>query len=100
MVPVNRYPNDWQEARRWLALELKEQGHNQREIAEILHVSEAAVSRWMKVVRDQGEAGLRARPRPGAPPRLTPRQLGQVPEFCRMGPRLMDSKVRSGRVHG
>ena len=85
MVPVHPSPNNWQEARRWLAFELKAQGHSQREIAAVLQVSEAAVSKWMKAVRDQGEVGLHARPRPGAPPRLTALELRQVPEFLSQG---------------
>lgn len=39
----------------------------------------------MKAVRDQGEEGLYARPRPGAPPRLTAQQLRQVPELLSHG---------------
>ncbi len=54
MAPVNPYPSEWKEARRWLAPDLKEQGYSQREIAEMLQVSKAAVSQWMKAVREGG----------------------------------------------
>ena len=85
MAPANPSPADWKETRRKLALELNERGHTRREIAEMLHVSEAAVSKWMKTVREQGGQGLRARPHPGALPKLTSPQLLQVPEFLSHG---------------
>jgi predicted transcriptional regulator len=50
---------NWREGRRLRALELKEQGWKQTEIAVALGVSEGAVSQWMKRAREQGVEGLR-----------------------------------------
>jgi transposase len=43
---------NWREGRRLRALELKERGWKQSEIAEALGVSEGAVSQWMKRARE------------------------------------------------
>jgi transposase len=45
---------DWPQGRRLRAWELKQQGWNQREIANALGVSEGAVSQWMKRVHEGG----------------------------------------------
>jgi transposase len=62
-------------------LELKRRGWYQRDIAGALGVSEEAVSRWLARARDGGPEALRARPRPGHPPRLSPAQKRLIPEF-------------------
>src|SRR5258708_4206396 len=62
----------WREGRRFRALELKQEGWSQREIAEALGVTEGAVSQWMKAVQMQGPRALAAHPQPGAPPKLGP----------------------------
>ena len=77
--------SDWKEARRWRALILKQYGWRQQRIAEALGVSKGAVSQWMALVREQGEEGLRARPRCGAPPRLSGGELSLLPEFLAIG---------------
>ncbi len=60
---------DWQVKRRLRALELKEAGWTQRQIAIELGVTEGAVSQWMKIARENGKEGLipsaRRRPMPG-----------------------------------
>ena len=63
-------PSDWQEARRWQALALKQQGWKQQRIAQALGVTKGAVSQWMTRVREYGAEAPRARLRSGAPPRL------------------------------
>lgn len=67
------------------AYELKQAGWKQQQIAEALGVSKMAVSQWMKLVSEEGVAGLQARPRPGAPRRLTDEQLYMLPEFLSHG---------------
>ena len=76
---------DWKEARRWRALELKRGGWTYLEIAEALSVTKGAISRWMSAVNSGGEQALRARPRKGARPKLTPKQAALIPEFLSHG---------------
>jgi transposase len=83
---MNPTPQNWKEARRLQAWRLKQQGWPQRQIAEALGVSAAAVSQWMQRVRDGGPQALRHRPAPGAPRRLTTKQLTRLPALLRRGP--------------
>ena len=77
--------SDWKEARRRRALILKHHGWRLQCIAEALGVSKGAVSQWMTLVPEQGEEGLRAHPRCGAPPRLSGGELSLLPEFLAVG---------------
>jgi transposase len=79
-------PTDGREWRRLRALPLKQQGWYQRDIADALGVAEETVSRWLARARDGGPEALRARPRPGHPPKLSPEQKRLIPEFLWHGP--------------
>lgn len=83
---MNRSANNWKEARRLQAWHLKQKGWSQRQIAEALGVSEAAVSQWMQRGREGGVQALRHRRPPGAPPRLSAEQLAHLPELLHRGP--------------
>jgi transposase len=63
------------------ALDLKQQGWKQRDIATALGVTEGAVSQWLAAARASGPAALRARRVPGAPARLTATQRNLLPEL-------------------
>ena len=76
---------DWRELRRWRALALRRRGWKQQEIAEALADTPAAVSKWMRIVRAQGEAALAARPHPGATAKLTEAQRSLLPELLSRG---------------
>jgi transposase len=76
-------------------LYLKGRGWYQRDIAEALDVSEVSVSRWLAEARDHGPESLRARPAPGALPRLSTEQKRLIPELLWHGP---ESYSFRGRV--
>lgn len=77
--------SNWREGRRLRALELKERGWKQTQIADALGVTEGAVSQWMKRAREEGVQGLRHKPPPGATPRLSEQQRAQLPELLARG---------------
>jgi transposase len=76
---------DWREGRRLRALELKERGWKQTQIADALGVTEGAVSQWMKRAREEGVEGLRHKPPPGATPRLSEEARAKLPELLAQG---------------
>ncbi len=67
-------------------MHLKQHDWYQRDIAEVLGVSEVSVSRWLARARSGGVEALLARPTPGCPPKLTANQKRQIPEFLWHGP--------------
>ena len=79
MRRTDEHRGDWKEWRRFRAWELAQQGWSQNEIAEALGVTEGAVSQWIKVRRERGEAGLRGKIAQGPASRLSKEQLGQLP---------------------
>ncbi len=50
-----------------------------------LGVTEGAVSQWITKGKAQGPEALRHHPSPGAPPKLRPEQLAQVPDLLAQG---------------
>ncbi len=76
---------NWREWRRLHALELKEQGRSQQEIAEALNISKAAVSQWVTALREQGREALRSRPHTGAPRRLDTQEIERLPDCLSHG---------------
>src|SRR5579884_1812456 len=79
-------PGDWREWRRFRAVQLKQQGWSQRDIAAALGVSEVTVSRWLARSRRAGPEALRRHPAPGHPPKLSATQKARIPEFLWHGP--------------
>ncbi len=84
---TNKQPEDWREARRLRAWELKQQGWKAARIAEALGVTPGAVSQWFKRVAEEGIQGLYRRKPPGAKPRLTPAELKQLLALLEQGGR-------------
>ena len=78
-------PKDWREGRRLRAWELYQQGWKQKDIAAALGVTEGAVSQWITKGKSLGAEALRHRPSPGAPPKLRPEQLAQLPSLLARG---------------
>ena len=78
-------PHDWKEGRRLRAWELWQQEWKQKDIATALGASKGAVSQWLKRARREGTAALRRHPAPGAQPKLSTEQLGELPSLLDRG---------------
>jgi transposase len=76
---------DWREARRLQAWELKQKGWKQKDIAEALGVSKGAVSQWFTKADSEGVAALRKRKGGGPKPRLSAEQVNQLPALLNQG---------------
>lgn len=72
---------DWREWRRMRAWQLSRQGWGVRRIADALGASPSSVSGWLATARAHGPEALVARPRSGAPARLTEDQRALLPDF-------------------
>jgi transposase len=57
------------------------------EVIEILGVSHSSAKRWKRAVEKGGLEALKAKPHPGAKPRLDREQKGQLVEILLAGPR-------------
>ena len=62
------------ERRRALAVARVSAGYPQQKVAAFLGVHRGTVSRWVCTARARGSGALRAKPTPGRPRKLTPRQ--------------------------
>lgn len=62
------------EARRLKAVEMLNSGRGYHEVARILKTAISSLVRWMQAYRRAGKKGLRPRPTPGRPPRLSRQQ--------------------------
>ncbi len=81
----HKEPQDWREARRVRAWELKQKGWKQKDIGEALGVSKGAVSQWFKKASTEGVEGLRKRKGGGPKPRLSAEQMNQLPTLLSQG---------------
>lgn len=78
-------PQDWREARRLRAWELKQDGWSHAKIAAALGVTPGAVSQWMTRAAAGGIAALRRRVAPGPRPKLTAAQRARLPDLLTRG---------------
>ncbi len=78
------------ERRRLRAVQLSQKGWRVTDIAQALNVSVPAVSQWLSVYRREGEDGLKARKRTGAPRRLSPRHTLMLHALLKRRPREND----------
>jgi transposase len=74
------------ERRRRLAVRRVLSGYTQKDVAAFLGVHPRTVQRWMKLYREHGMRGLKARPASGRPPKLTPQQEREVLKWFRQSP--------------
>ena len=73
------------ERRRLRALQLLEEGRAPVEVAREIGVDRRSVRRWKSAVRKNGKDGIRARPAPGRPSRLSPEQRKELEEWLLKG---------------
>ena len=74
------------EKRRLKAARLFAKGKSRAEVARALEVSWAAVDKWYRVWKREGESGMKRAGRAGRKPKLTPSQLDQVEQELLRGP--------------
>jgi transposase len=75
------------ERRRRLAVLRLQEGWAAREVAELFGIHLRTVRLWRATHRRKGDRGLRAKPHPGRPPKLTAAQARQVLTWFRKRPR-------------
>lgn len=75
------------EKRRRQAIALLRTGKAYREVARMVRASLSSVVRWMQAYRRAPRTGLRARPTPGRPPRLTTIQTERLRRLLLRGAR-------------
>jgi transposase len=75
------------EKRRRRAIALLQAGNPYREVARVVGASLSSVVRWKQACRRDTQRGLRARPTPGRPPRLTTVQQDRLRQVLFRGAR-------------
>jgi transposase len=73
------------ERRRRRAVRLLQGGHSLSTVARMVGAAVSAVWQWRESWRRRGEPGLQAKPTPGRPPKLTPRQRQRLPKLLALG---------------
>lgn len=72
--------------RRELAIDFLIAGKHAAAVARAVSASRSSVVRWQQVYRQQGSKGLMAKPIPGRPPRLLPKQKAKLECLLLQGP--------------
>jgi transposase len=83
-----------------LALQLLITGKTHKETCEILRIGRNTLTRWIKVVNEQGLEGLNPSEKIGRPPKLSDRQISILQEALKKSPADFGLKGKSwtGRV--
>ena len=74
------------EKRRRRAVQLMESGQTLASVARQIGAAVSSVFRWRQAYRRKGTRGLNAKPTPGRPPRLSPKQKRQLVTLLTRGP--------------
>jgi transposase len=74
------------EKRRLQAIRLLKEGQQASIVARWLGASKSSVSRWQQAYREQGKEGLRPKPIPGRPPRLSKVQKAKLVRWLLRSP--------------
>jgi transposase len=87
------------------AVLLVAQGMSSSEVAQLLGDGVRTVQLWVHQFTDEGLSGLKNKPRPGRPPKLSEEQLSEIgnalrspPEECGMSGYLWDGKTLSAFI--
>jgi transposase len=75
------------ERRRQRAVRLLDAGNGLTTVARMVGAAKSAVWQWRATAQRHGPAGLAAKPTPGRPPKLTPRQRARLPRVLARGAR-------------
>lgn len=73
------------EKRRQLAVRLLKSGKSPAAVARAVSASRSSVQRWQEAYEQEGDAGLKAKPIPGRPARLTAKQQARFVEILEQG---------------
>ena len=79
------------ERRRVRAVTLVQEGRKQTEVARLLGVTDRTVRLWIASYRKYGMAGIRAKPAPGRPPKLTETHKRELERILLKGARAEGS---------
>ena len=82
------------EARRILAMRVLREGRSPTEVAKTVGCRRFSVERWRDAFERHGAAGLKARPVPGRPPKLTSKQMRRLVTVL-----LKGATARGHRTH-
>jgi len=74
------------EKRRQLAVRLLKAGKSPAAVARAVSASRSSVQRWQEAYQRAGEAGLKAKPIPGRPARLSAKQRAKFEDILLRGP--------------
>jgi transposase len=74
------------ETRRRLGVSMLDEGLSLYRVGRFLGCPPTTVKRWRDAVRQRGELGLKAKPAPGRPPKLSARHLTRLVEILVKGP--------------
>ena len=74
------------ERRRRQAIQLLQAGEHLSAVARALSASKSSVFRWYEAYRKKGRAGLRPKPTPGRPPKLSEKQKHRLTKLLLAGP--------------
>jgi len=74
------------EKRRLQAIAMLESGKSYQTVAHSLSASLSSVVRWVQSYRQEGRAGLKAKPLPGRPARLSVREQAKLERILLKGP--------------
>lgn len=81
------------ERRRVQAIELLNRGLQVHQVADRLGIDCRSVRRWKRAYRKSGPKGLRAKPAPGRPPKLTLKQRRRLVQWILKGPQAFGFKT-------